>query len=115
MVSKDGPTRTCRLDAVDVPLGMNDTLGNPLSIEMADQVDQVKVLQEERSVTDPLCLVRVRHGNTVRGGIDTLGGFGMTILFISRKVGMSGGALAFAVRELVDVGRGGGSVVAHCL
>jgi len=51
-------------------LGVDDTLGNPLSVKVRKQVDQVEVLQEERSVeTGPLDSVRVALGRTVRGGV----------------------------------------------
>ena len=47
-------------------LGMNDTLGDTLTIEMREQIDQVVVLKKERTVlADTLALVRVRHGDAI--------------------------------------------------
>lgn len=47
-------------------LGVNDTLGDTLTIEMREQIDQVVVLKKERTVlADTLALVRVRHGDAI--------------------------------------------------
>ena len=52
-------------------LGVNDTLWNALAVKVREQVYQVEVLEEQRSVlTDSLCLVRVWHWNTIAGGIE---------------------------------------------
>lgn len=47
-------------------LGVDDTLWDTLAVEVREQVDQVVVLEEERTVlADTLGLVRVRHGNAI--------------------------------------------------
>jgi hypothetical protein len=43
-------------------LGVYDTLRDTLSVEMSEQIDQVEILQEQRTVaTDPLGGFRVEH------------------------------------------------------
>jgi len=50
---------------------MDDTLGDPLTVEVRDEIDQVEVLEEKRTVlAHALDLVRVGHGNAIAGGVD---------------------------------------------
>jgi hypothetical protein len=52
-------------------LGVNNTLGNTLSVEVREEIYQVEVLEKERTVlADTLDLVRVRHGYTVAGCVE---------------------------------------------
>ena len=54
-------------------LSVHNALGNTFAIEVGEEVDQVEVLQEERSIlTNALGLVWVRHGDAIAGGV---GGF----------------------------------------
>lgn len=92
---------------------MDDPLGDPLSIEMTDQVDQVKVLEQQRPVTDPLRLVRMRYGHAVRSGIGALGGLGVSVRLVLREVASVGRAGGLAIGLSRDVSGGGGGVVAH--
>lgn len=47
-------------------LGVNDTLGDTLAVEVREQIDQVVVLEKKRPVlADTLGLIRVRHGNAI--------------------------------------------------
>jgi hypothetical protein len=56
------------------PLGMDDTLRDPLAIKVGKQVDQVEILQQEGSIeTRSLGGVRVGNGDSVRGGVDAVG------------------------------------------
>ncbi|KAH0357207.1 CAT1 catalase, partial [Aureobasidium melanogenum] len=51
-------------------LGVNDTLGNTLAVEVRKKVYQVEVLEEKRTVlSDTLNLVGVRHGDTIAGSV----------------------------------------------
>jgi hypothetical protein len=94
---------------------MDNPLGDPLSIEMTDQVNQVKVLEQQRSVPDPLRLVRMRHGHAVRSGIGAFGGLGVSIGLVLRKVASVGRAGGLAIGLSRDVGGGRGGVVAHLI
>jgi hypothetical protein len=52
---------------------MDDTLGNPLTIEMSQQIDQVEVLKQEGAILpNPLVLLRVCYGAPVGRGVDRL-------------------------------------------
>jgi hypothetical protein len=47
-------------------LGVNDTLGDTLAVEVREQIDQVVVLEKKRPIlADTLGLIRVRHGNAI--------------------------------------------------
>lgn len=51
-------------------LGVNDTLGDTLAVKVREQIDQVKVLEEQRAVlAHALGLVGVRHGHAIAGGV----------------------------------------------
>jgi len=52
-------------------LCMDDTLGDPLTVEVRDEIDQVEVLEEKRAVlAHALDLVRVGHRDAIAGGVD---------------------------------------------
>jgi hypothetical protein len=52
---------------------MDDTLGDTLTIEMSEQVDQMEVLEQERAVlANPLKLLWVRDRSTVGGRVHGL-------------------------------------------
>jgi hypothetical protein len=57
----------CPVDTVcSTTLGVNNTLWDTLAVEVREQVDQVVVLEEKRTVlADTLGLVRVGHGNAI--------------------------------------------------
>jgi len=62
-------------------LGVDDTLRDALSIKVREEIDKVEVLEEERSIlSDALCLVGVRHGDTVRRGVDVLLGLSIVVV-----------------------------------
>lgn len=64
-------------------LGVNDTLGDTLTIEMREQIDQVVVLEKKRTVlADTLALVRVRHRNAIRGRVKGVLGLGIPVVEI---------------------------------
>jgi len=49
-------------------LGVNDTLGNTLAVEVGEEVYQVEVLEKERSIlANTLHLIGVRHRDTIGG------------------------------------------------
>ena len=54
-------------------LGVDDSLRNPLSIEVGDEVDQVKVLQEKWSIlAHSLRFIWMRHRDSIAGGVDSI-------------------------------------------
>jgi len=57
----------CPVDTVcSTTLGVNDTLGDTLAVEVREQIDQVVILEKKRPVlADTLGLIRVRHGNAI--------------------------------------------------
>ncbi len=58
------PVSTCAL-------GMDDTLGNTLSVEMGEKVDMVEVLEQQRAIdTCSLCAVGLVDGGTVGSGVE---------------------------------------------
>lgn len=60
---------------------MDDTLRDALSIKVREEIDKVEVLEEERSIlSDALCLVGVRHGDTVRRRVDVLLGLSIVVV-----------------------------------
>ena len=62
-------------------LCVNNTLGDTLTIEVRKQVDQVVVLEKERTVlADTLGLVGVGHGDTSGGCVDGVLGFRIPII-----------------------------------
>lgn len=70
-----GETLTSENDAMPCLLssylGVDDTLGDALPVEVGEQVDEVVVLEEERSaLADSLGLVRVWDGDTIGGRVD---------------------------------------------
>ena len=51
-------------------LGMHNTFGDPLAVEMRQQIDQVEVLEQERTVTtDPLGRLGVHDRTAIGGGV----------------------------------------------
>lgn len=47
-------------------LGVDNTLGDTFAVEMREQIDEMEVLEQEGPVlTNTLCFVRVRHGDTI--------------------------------------------------
>lgn len=54
-------------------LGVNDTLGDTLTVEVGKKVYQVEVLKEKGTIlADTLNLVRVRHRDTIAGGVQSV-------------------------------------------
>jgi hypothetical protein len=52
---------------------VDDTLGDPLAIEVGEKVDQVKVLEEERAIlAHALKLLGVWYGSSIGRGVDRL-------------------------------------------
>ena len=63
--------------------GMYDTLRDTFTVEMGEEVDQVEVLEEERTICPgPLCLVWMWHRHTIAGGIEGILGLGVSIILI---------------------------------
>ena len=51
--------------------GVDDALGNPLTVEMGEEVDQVEILQQKRTIAPlTLCLVGMGHWDAIAGGVD---------------------------------------------
>lgn len=64
-------------------LGVDYTLGNTLAVEVGEQIDQVEVLEEQRTVlADTLRLVGVRHGNAITGGVESVLGGSIAVVNI---------------------------------
>jgi hypothetical protein len=64
-------------------LRVDNTLGNTLSVEVRDEINQVEVLEEKRTVlSDTLDLVRVRHGNTIAGCVDDILASCVTVIVV---------------------------------
>ena len=60
--------------------GVDNTLGDPLPIEVGDEVDQVKVLKEEGTIgTSPLSFIWMGHGHAIAGGVDGLLRLGISV------------------------------------
>jgi len=58
-------------------LGMDNPLWDSFTIEVGNEIKQVEILKQERSVVDPLILLRTLHGVSIGGGIHQL--FGVVI------------------------------------
>ena len=79
-------------------LGVDDALGDTLSVEVGDEVDEVEVLEEERAVcTGTLCFVRVRDRNAIAGGVDGLLAWGVAVIFVGSELSSKGFAVGLAV------------------
>ena len=66
---------------------VDNTLGDPFTIEVREQVDQVEVLKEERSVLASADdLVRVRLRATVGGRVQHLSALGVAVLSVAACV-----------------------------
>lgn len=64
-------------------LGMNDSLGNPFAVEVRDEIDQVEILQQQRTVgADTLGLVGMRHGHAIASGVDGVLGRGVAVVLV---------------------------------
>ena len=64
-------------------LGVDDTLGNTLAVEVRKQIDQVVVLEEKRAVlAGTLCLVRVGHGNAIGSGVEGVLRLGVAVVAV---------------------------------
>lgn len=92
----------CLVETVgSTTLGVNDTLGNTLAVEVRKQVDQVMVLEKKRAVlAGTLCLIGVGHGNAVGSGVKSVLRLGVAIVIVV-AVGI---AIARAVGKVLSVG-----------
>jgi len=64
-------------------LGVDDTFGNTLSVEVREEIYQVEVLEEERAVlANTLDLVGVRHGNTIAGCVESVLTLGVAVIVV---------------------------------
>ena len=64
-------------------LGVDDTLGNTLSVEVREEIYQMEVLEEKRTVlANTLNLVRVRHGNTIAGCVESVLALGIAVIVV---------------------------------
>ena len=64
-------------------LGVDDTLGDTLTVEVRKQVDQVVVLEEKRAVlAGTLCLVGVGHGNAIGSGVEGVLRLGVAVVAV---------------------------------
>lgn len=77
-------------------LGVDNTLGDTFPVEMREQIDEVEILKQERPIlTNALRLVRVRHGNTIGSGVESVLGRRRTICLVRDElvgyVGLEGG------------------------
>lgn len=64
-------------------LGMDDSLGNPFAVEVRDKIDQVEILQQQRTIgADPLGLVGVRHWHAIAGGVDGVLGLCFAVVLV---------------------------------
>ena len=62
---------------------MNNTLWDTLTVEVGEEVDQVEVLEEERTVwTSSLGLVWMRHRDAIAGGIEGILGLGIPVISV---------------------------------
>lgn len=62
---------------------MNNTFWDPLSIEVRDEINQMEILEQKRTIlTDPLGLVWVWHRNAIAGCIKSVGRFCLSVEFI---------------------------------
>lgn len=78
--------------------GVNDALGDTLTVEVGDEVDEVEVLEEKRAVcTSTLCFVRVRHRNAVAGSIDGLLAWSVAVVFVGPELSSKGFAVGLGV------------------
>lgn len=106
---------------IRIGLTMDHSLGDSLSVKVGEQVDQVKVLQEQRTVgshsLDLCCMsaagnesqgeertIGVRHWYTIRGGVQALLGRGVPVFFIVLQVRV---VLAVSVAVLTGNGASG--------
>jgi hypothetical protein len=92
----------CLVETVgSTTLGVNDTLGDTLAVEVRKQVDQVVVLEKKRAVLAcTLCLVGVGHGNTIGSGVEGILRLGAAVVVVV-TVSI---ASAAAVSEVVGCG-----------
>lgn len=52
-------------------LGVDDTFWDPLAVKVCQQIDQVEVLKEERSIlANSLGVLRVHDRTAIGGGVD---------------------------------------------
>ena len=52
-------------------LGVDDTFRDPLAVKVCQQIDQVEVLKEERSIgANPLGGLRIHNRTAIGGGVD---------------------------------------------
>jgi hypothetical protein len=72
----------CPVDTVcSTTLGVDDTLWDTLAVEVREQVDQVVVLEEKRTVlADTLGLIRVGHGNAIGCCVKGVLGLGASVI-----------------------------------
>jgi len=97
-------------------LGVNNTLGNPLSVKVTEQIDQVEILEQQRSVlAGSLNLVGVGHGHTIASGVNAFRRLGLSVLLVGGELRVVGRTLGLAVGETVELVSSSGSVVAHCV
>ena len=73
-------------------LGVDDALGDPLAIKVRQHINQVEVLQQQRTaLAGPLGLVRMRLGSAIAGGVGDLGRrLGPVLLGAAELVGHEG-------------------------
>lgn len=65
-------------------LGMDNTLWDTLAVEVGKEVDQVEVLEKERSVSDPLIFLLAFNGGAIGRGVNgevivLIGGGGLVV------------------------------------
>lgn len=64
-------------------LGVDDSLGDPFTVEVGDEIDQVEVLQQQRAIAaDTLGLVGMRHWHAIAGGVDGVLGLGVAVVLV---------------------------------
>lgn len=106
---------------IRIELTVNHSLGDSLSVKVGEQVDQVKVLQEQRTVgpdsLDLCCMsatgneshgkertIGVRHWHTIRGGVQALFRRSVPVFLVVLQVRV---VLAVAVAVLTGDGASG--------
>lgn len=64
-------------------LGVDNTFWDSFSVEMREEIDEMKVLKKKRTVLAyALCLVWVRHGYTIAGGVYVVFASGLAISLV---------------------------------
>ena len=72
-------------------LGVDDSLGNPFTVEMGEKVDEMEILEEKWPIGPyTLGLVWVGHWNAIAGSVKNLLGGGVTVVFVTSEDARAG-------------------------